>query len=183
MSRPTQDSAISLHVCLYGPFTLFGYAFQRIPILCSSNIAVLLPRICRNKYGLGCFPFARRYLGNRSFFLFLLLLRCFSSEGWPTSRCGRPSACRVVPFRYLRIYSRLQIPGAFRSLPRLSSPPRAQASPIRPFLLSYNSFINRFPAPCVLKTPRCSSPANKQPYLISLIVSMNVDRFRSCSGE
>ena len=29
--------------------------------------------------GLGCFPFARRYLGNRFYFLFLGLLRCFNS--------------------------------------------------------------------------------------------------------
>ena len=47
---------------------------------------VLQPRICRNKYGLGSFHFARRYFGNRCFFLFLLLLRCFSSEGWPPIR-------------------------------------------------------------------------------------------------
>ena len=47
---------------------------------------VLQPRICRNKYGLGSFHFARRYFGNRCFFLFLLLLRCFSSEGWPPKR-------------------------------------------------------------------------------------------------
>ena len=31
--------------------------------------------------GLGSFPFARRYLGNRGFFLLLRLLRCFSSPG------------------------------------------------------------------------------------------------------
>ena len=31
--------------------------------------------------GLGCFPFARRYLGNRCCFLLLRLLRCFSSPG------------------------------------------------------------------------------------------------------
>ena len=31
--------------------------------------------------GLGYFRFARRYLGNRVFFLFLRLLRCFSSPG------------------------------------------------------------------------------------------------------
>ena len=30
-------------------------------------------------HGLASFPFARRYLGNRCFFLFLELLRCFSS--------------------------------------------------------------------------------------------------------
>ncbi len=33
--------------------------------------------------GLGSFPFARRYSGNRCFFLFLRVLRCFSSLGFP----------------------------------------------------------------------------------------------------
>ena len=33
--------------------------------------------------GLGCSPFARRYSGNRSFFLFLWVLRCFSSPRSP----------------------------------------------------------------------------------------------------
>ena len=139
MSRPTQDTAILRHVYLYKPFTFYGNVFQRIPIRCRSNFAVLQPRICRNKYGLGCFPFARRYLGNRCFFLFLLLLRCFSSEGWLTLLCDRSSTCRVVPFGNPRIDSCLRIPEAYRSLPRPSSPPRAQASPIRSYLLSYNS--------------------------------------------
>ena len=34
-----------------------------------------------DKSGLGSFLFARHYLGNRFFFLFLRLLRCFSSPG------------------------------------------------------------------------------------------------------
>lgn len=34
--------------------------------------------------GLGCFRFARRYLGNRICFLFLRVLRCFSSPGVPS---------------------------------------------------------------------------------------------------
>ena len=38
----------------------------------------------KNKsFGLASFPFARRYLGNRCFFLFLRVLRCFSSPGFP----------------------------------------------------------------------------------------------------
>ena len=35
-------------------------------------------------FGLGSFPFARRYLGNRCFFLLLRVLRCFSSPGFPS---------------------------------------------------------------------------------------------------
>ena len=34
-------------------------------------------------HGLGSFPFARRYSGNRCFFLFLPVLRCFSSRSAP----------------------------------------------------------------------------------------------------
>ena len=44
-----------------------------------SYIEVLQPQIRR--FGLGSSPFARHYLGNRFFFLFLRLLRCFSSPG------------------------------------------------------------------------------------------------------
>ena len=40
--------------------------------------------------GLGSFHFARRYFGNRVFFLFLRLLRCFSSAG---SLCHTMDSC------------------------------------------------------------------------------------------
>ena len=38
---------------------------------------------CIATTGLASFPFARRYSDNRCFFLFLRLLRCFSSAGFP----------------------------------------------------------------------------------------------------
>ena len=46
------------------------------------------PRMCNafelsHTCGLGSFPFARRYLGNHYCFLFLRLLRCFSSPRSP----------------------------------------------------------------------------------------------------
>ena len=47
----------------------------------------------------------------------------------------RSSICRVAPFGHLRINARLQLPVAFRSLPRPSSSLRAKASTIRPYLL------------------------------------------------
>ena len=43
------------------------------------RVAVLQPRSCRNSSGLGFSPFARHYWGNHSCFLFLQVLRCFSS--------------------------------------------------------------------------------------------------------
>jgi hypothetical protein len=42
----------------------------------------------------------------------------------------------VVPFGNLRITSYVPIPAAYRSLSRPSSPLRAKAFPIRPYLLS-----------------------------------------------
>ncbi len=84
MSRHTQDTAILMLTYLYGAFTLYGRHFHAVPIRRIANLAVLQPRYCRNNIGLGYFHFARRYFGNRCFFLFLLLLRCFSSEGWLT---------------------------------------------------------------------------------------------------
>ena len=63
---------------VYGAFTLSGGAFQ----LSSTKVS----RPCRRSTtpesklsGLASFPFARRYLGNRFYFLFLRVLRCFSS--------------------------------------------------------------------------------------------------------
>ena len=49
------------------------------------------------------------------------------------------STCRVVPFGDPRIKGHLHLPAAFRSLSRPSSPVRAQASAMRPFLLSLDS--------------------------------------------
>ena len=91
--------------------------------------------------GLGSFPFARRYLGNRCFFLFLALLRCFSSGGsppyvmyWRTDDKGLP--CRVSPFGYPRINGYVLLPVAFRSLSRPSSALSAKASTLRSFCLT-----------------------------------------------
>ena len=90
--------------------------------------------------GLGSSGFARRYFRNRCFFLFLRLLRCFSSPGslcmamyLPYSDWGLLS--RVSPFRYLRIKGYLLLPEAFRSLSRLSSALSAKASTLRSYQL------------------------------------------------
>ena len=45
----------------------------------SCNAVVLQPHTCRNMCGLGSSPFARHYWGNHCYFLFLQVLRCFSS--------------------------------------------------------------------------------------------------------
>ena len=45
---------------------------------------LLQPRHVRKHIGLGSAPFARHYSGYRLFFLFLRVLRCFSSPGSPS---------------------------------------------------------------------------------------------------
>ena len=89
--------------------------------------------------GLGSSHFARRYFGNRVFFLFLQLLRCFSSLGslpyvmdWRMDIWGL--LIWVSPFGYLRIDGYLLLPAAFRSLSRPSSALSAKASTLRSFL-------------------------------------------------
>ena len=76
--------------------------------------------------------------GIECFFLFLRVLRCFSSPGSPRTamyslHADRGSLCRVSPFRYLRIIGYVLLPEAFRSLSRLSSALSAKASTLRPY--------------------------------------------------
>ena len=74
----------------YAAFTLSRRTSQSVLLSSPLDYAVLTPR--NKSLGLGSFPFARRYLGNRCFFLFLRVLRCFSSQ---------------VPFLMLCIYIRI----------------------------------------------------------------------------
>ena len=83
-------------------------------------------------FGLASFHFARRYFENRCFFLFLRLLRCFSSAGSLRTAMyslygDRGFLCRVSPFGNLRINGYLRLPAAYRSLSRPSSAPDAKA--------------------------------------------------------
>ena len=66
------------------PHNIFSFAYKTVTFFGSSSQMILLKNIFL--IGLGCFLFARRYLENRVFFLFLLLLRCFSSQGLTSHR-------------------------------------------------------------------------------------------------
>ena len=70
------DSSTRLSLSLARLSNRFFFAVQ-------VYIVVLQPRICRNIFGLGWSAFARHYLRNHYYFLFLRVLRCFSSPGWP----------------------------------------------------------------------------------------------------
>ena len=64
---------------VYRAFTLYCAYFHLLPLSIYIDVVVLQPQLCRNKTGLGYSPFARHYLGNHFCFLFLQVLRCFSS--------------------------------------------------------------------------------------------------------
>ncbi len=87
--------------------------------------------------GLGCSDFARRYFRNRGCFLFLRVLRWFTSPGSPRRPMDSGGDVpvlpgRVSPFGDLRVTGCLRLTGAYRSLPRPSSPACAKASTVRP---------------------------------------------------
>ena len=136
MSRGTLDSARSLLISCTG----LSPSLAGLPRPFHYHTSHLLRSITpeRTRSGLGSFHFARRYFGNRVFFLFLRLLRCFSSPGSPCMPMYSPcsdwsSSRRVSPFRHLRINGHLLLPAAFRSLSRLSSALSAKASTLRSY--------------------------------------------------
>ena len=88
-------------------------------------------------------PSARRYSGNRCFFLLLRVLRCFSSPGSPRTAMDSPCGGgvlprRVSPFRNLRVSGYLPLAAAYRSLSRLSSALSAKASALCPYQLDHS---------------------------------------------
>ena len=132
-------SCLVLLLFAYGALTLSGRLSQNRSAKDLESILQSMTPGCTHP-GLGSSAFARRYLRNRCFFLFLRVLRCFSSPGslphvmdWRTDDGG--SLRRVSPFRNLRITGYLLLPEAYRSLSRLSSALSAKASALRPFCL------------------------------------------------
>ena len=80
--RRTPDSARSLLDFNYGTVTLFGLPFKVVRL--SSQVPHRGPYPKRiSTLGLGSSDFARHYFRNRFYFLFLRVLRCFSSPGSP----------------------------------------------------------------------------------------------------
>ena len=123
------------------PGVLFTFPSQYYA-LSADYVEVRTPECTHS--GLGSSHFARRYFGNRFFFLFLSLLRCFSSGGSPSYvmdwRMSTWSLSMwVSPFRNLRIKGYLLLPEAYRSLSRLSSALSARASTPRSLKLNQTS--------------------------------------------
>ena len=113
------------------PYSGFGYGRTRLrvrgfhalrpgfpkwfPWHVPPDVAVLQPRSRLDAPGLGFSAFARRYSRNHCCFLLLRVLRCFSSPGWPLSRChvfhmtGSPirTSADLRPFAPPRGFSQL----------------------------------------------------------------------------
>ena len=139
MSRGTLDPAALSGTSATGLSPSPAGLSRSVPLSLPVTCAVRTPQ-CTH-CGLGSSGSARRYSRNRCFFLFLRLLRCFSSPGsppcvmdWRMDTRGLP--VWVSPFRHLRITGHVPLPAAFRSLSRLSSALSAKASALRPFCLT-----------------------------------------------
>ena len=109
----------------------------------SCGVAVLQPRACRNTRGLGYSPFARRYWGNHCCFLFLRVLRCFSSPRWPPAKAG----CH--PFRMTGCPIRKSADQ------RLHAPPRGFSQLAASFVASGSQGIRRAPLTTFLRPRIC----------------------------
>ena len=123
----------------YGAFTLSGRLSQNLSARINESIMRSEPHGARTMVWPLSISLAAT-LEIDFFFLFLRLLRCFSSPGslpyvmdWRMDDWS--SSSRVSPFRYLRLNGYLLLPAAFRSLSRLSSTLSAKASTLRSFLL------------------------------------------------
>jgi hypothetical protein len=93
----------------------------------------LQPPVRRNGRGLGYSAFARHYLRNHYCFLFLRLLRCFSSPGSPPDKSG------------YHAFSMVGCP--IRKSPdrRLFAPPRSLSQLVTSFIASESQGIRRTP--------------------------------------
>src|SRR5213596_246633 len=72
-------------------------------------------------------------------------MRCFSSPGLLPSLALRMiglATDRVAPFGHPGITACVQLPQAYRSLPRPSSPPCAKASTVRPYALDLTTGVS-----------------------------------------
>ena len=115
----------------YRTLTFFGWLSHVILLRLMILYAVQNPQSIATS-SLASSAFARHYSQNLVWFLFLRVLRCFSSPRslrYTMDSCNdhRLFTCVVPQFGNLRIKAYLQLPAAYRSLSRPSSAPDAKA--------------------------------------------------------
>ena len=157
---------------MYGAITHYGHTFQSIPLTLN-----------RLK---GCSHFARRYFGNLGWFLFLQVLRCFSSPRLlPYPMYSGKDTAKGSGFPHSEIFGSkfvCQLPEAYRKLLRPSSPVVAKAFTMCAYSLDHIT-------PNVLNEPYpktsfvdCSEPqSNKQSRQV-LVLLLLTSRSRSITS-
>ena len=131
VSDGTLDTAKLSPRFTYKTLTSFGWLSHAIRL--HFDILRRGPKPLRYFYlRFGLFRFRSPLLAKSRWFLFLPVLRCFSSRGSPRNTMYSCYVSwfftmSVSTFGYLRIYAYLQLPAAFRSLSRPSSAPDAKA--------------------------------------------------------
>ena len=143
VSRVRRYSGFSwlLSVFAYETLTLFGGPSHVLLLTFSIPSAVRtpkvlllsvwpLPRSLATTSGISVDVFSSPYLDVSVQAVPFLRLFCSTQDDWILSS-------RVAPFGYPRIIACLQLPEAFRSLPRPSSPVGTKAFTVRPYLLHH----------------------------------------------
>ena len=133
---------------VYETVTLYGVHFQTLPLSIFLAVSRSYNPMKAGTFMVWAIP---RSLATTEgiiiYFLFLRVLRCFSSprSPLPNKADTRSSIWWVVPFGNPGVKGHLHLTRAYRSLSRPSSPVRAKASAIRPFLLSLalQSYIHK----------------------------------------
>ena len=131
VSADTLDTANASFNFAYKTITSFGRSSHTVRL--SSEVVCRGPNPYRiATLGLASSTFARHYSQNLVWFLFLRVLRCFSSPGSPRVTMDSLHVpwfftMGVSSFGYLRVEAYLQLTAAFRSLSRPSSAPCAKA--------------------------------------------------------
>ena len=137
----------------YGPLTRCGAAFQPLrpagPGACAAPTTPRGPKPAR----FGLLPFRSPLLGESRLLSLPAATEMFQFTAFarPLGR-ARPSAGRVAPFGHPRVKGRVRLAGAFRSLPRPSSPPGARASSVRPASLPARSRRGPSPGPAAARS-------------------------------
>ena len=139
MYRGTLDTAPLLRFSRTGLSPSIA-SFSKTVLLTLTVVNAVLTPVCTHS-GLGSSDFARRYSRNHCCFLFLTLLRCFSSGGslrtpMDSVHGTQSLSVWVSPFGDPRIAGYVLLPVAFRSLSRPSSAPDAKAFALCSFLLT-----------------------------------------------
>ena len=142
MSRLTQDTTKIILNYVYKTVTFYGRTFQSV-LLLEHNLqrgptTPTMPKQC----WFGLFPVRSPLLRKSLLFSFPAGTKMFQFPALASILDDISSIYRVAPFGNLRIKGYLHLPEAYRSLSRPSSPLRAKASAIRPYLLiSYLYFF------------------------------------------